>query len=77
VLGEQERVSVEQALRAVTIEAAYQLHLDHEIGTIEAGKRADFAVLEQDPLEVDPMSLRDVPVWGTVLSGVVHEAERA
>lgn len=76
VLGEQERVSVEQALRAVTIEAAYQLHLDHEIGTIEAGKRADFAVLEQDPLEVDPMNLRDVPVWGTVLSGVVHEAER-
>lgn len=77
VLGEAERVTVEEALRAVTIEAAYQLRLDDEIGTIEAGKRADFAVLEDDPLEVAPEDLRDVRVWGTVLGGVVYEAEKA
>ena len=70
VLGVAERVSPEVALRAVTIEAAYQLRLDHEIGTIEAGKRADFTVLEEDPLTVDPADLRDVPVWGTVLGGI-------
>jgi len=76
-LGEFEKVSVEQALRAVTLEAAYQLHMDHEIGTIEAGKRADFAVLEADPLEVDPASLRDIAIWGTVLGGIPQPAERA
>lgn len=76
VLGEHEKVDVETALKAVTLEAAYQLHLDHELGTIEAGKLADFAVLEQDPLEVDPIDLKDVPVWGTVVGGQVFEAEK-
>jgi predicted amidohydrolase YtcJ len=76
VLGDAEKVDVETALRAVTIEAAYQLHMDHEIGTIEAGKLADFAVLESDPLECDPSELRDVKVWGTVVGGVIYEAEK-
>ena len=74
--GDAEKVTVEEALRAVTIEAAYQLRMDDEIGTIEAGKRADFAVLEDDPLEVAPEDLRDVRVWGTVLGGVIYEAEK-
>ena len=77
VLGEAEKVTVEQALRAVTIEAAYQLRMDDEIGSIEAGKWADFAVLEDDPLAVAPEDLRDVRVWGTVLGGIVYEAEKA
>jgi len=76
VLGEAERVDIETALRAVTIEAAFQLNMDHEIGTIEAGKLADFAVLESDPLECDPMALRDIKVWGTVVGGVIYEAEK-
>ena len=69
VLGEAEKISPREALRAATIGAAYQLHLDHEIGSIEAGKRADFAVLEEDPLEVEPIRIRDIGVWGTVLGG--------
>jgi predicted amidohydrolase YtcJ len=69
VLGPQHRVTVADTLRAMTIEAAYQLHLNHEIGTIEFGKRADFCVLEADPLEIDPMELKDIPVWGTVFGG--------
>lgn len=76
VLGEAERISVPQALHAVTLGAAWTLKLDHEIGSIECGKRADFCVLEDDPLEVDPMALKDVRVWGTVLSGQVFEARR-
>ncbi len=58
------------ALWAVTQGAAYQLHLDHLLGSIECGKYADFTVLEQSPLDVDPMAIRDIGVWGTVLGGV-------
>ncbi len=36
---------------------------------IEFGKKADFCVLEADPLEIDPMELKDIPVWGTVFAG--------
>lgn len=69
VLGEDERISVDEALRTITVDAAYLLGMDDEVGTIEAGKRADFAVLEDDPTAVDPAALRDVPVWGTVMGG--------
>ena len=62
------------AMKAITLDAAYQLKLDHEMGSIESGKLADFAVLEEDPLEVDPMTLKDIEVWGTVLGGVPHRA---
>ena len=74
VLGEGERISVAQALRAITLGAAWTLKLDHEIGSIECGKRADFCVLAEDPLTVDPMHLKDIAVWGTVLSGQVFQA---
>ena len=77
VLGANERISVPQALRAITLGAAWTLKIDHEVGSIECGKRADFCVLEDDPLVVDPMALKDVRVWGTVLSGRVFEARTA
>lgn len=76
VLGPENRITPEQALHAATLGAAYQIHLDHEIGSIEVGKKADFAVLEQNPLDVDPIALKDIPVWGTVLAGEKHEAPR-
>jgi len=69
VLGPEQRVTVEDVLRAMTIEHAYQLHLDHEVGSIEFGKKADFCVLEADPLSIDPDDLKDIPVWGTVFEG--------
>ncbi len=75
VLGESERLTVLQALHAVTLGPAYTLRLDHEIGSIACGKRADFCVLEDDPLAVDPMALKDIRVWGTVLSGRVFQAQ--
>ena len=74
VLGEAERISVAQALHAITLGAAWTLKLDHEIGSIECGKRADFCVLAEDPLTIDPMRLKDIAVWGTVLSGQVFQA---
>jgi predicted amidohydrolase YtcJ len=69
VLGVNEKLSVMQALHAITLGPAWTLKLDHEIGSIECGKRADFCVLDEDPLEADPARLKDLKVRGTVLSG--------
>ena len=69
VLCPQERVSLDEALRAITINAAYVMGLEHEIGSISSGKKADFTVLEADPFEVAPLELRDIPIWGTVFEG--------
>ncbi|RTZ99279.1 MAG: hypothetical protein DSY90_01660 [Deltaproteobacteria bacterium] len=74
ILGPGQRVPVKDVLQAMTLEAAYQLHLDREIGSIEFGKKADFCVLEADPLEIDPMELKDIPVWGTVFAGEPNPA---
>ncbi len=71
VLGPGERIPVGQALRAVTIDAAFQLNLDDQVGSIEVGKFADFAVLGEDPHEVAPAELGSIPVLGTVLGGRV------
>ena len=72
VLGAEQCISVEEALHAITLGAAYTLKLDHDIGSIEAGKIADFAILAQDPTEGDGSALKDIDVKGTVSSGVVH-----
>lgn len=71
VAGPEQRVSVEDALAAVTIEAAYSLRLENEIGSITPGKRANFTILEEDPFVVDPMSIKDLVVLGTVFEGSV------
>lgn len=70
VLGQKQRVPVQAALRAITIEAAWQLHMEDKIGSIEFGKQADFCVLEADPLAMNPDDIKDMPVWGTVFEGV-------
>lgn len=74
VLGPDERISAESALRSVTLGSAYQLHLDAEFGSIECGKAADFTVLADDPLTVDPMTIKDIDVWGTVVAGEKFQA---
>jgi len=69
VLGRAQQLTVEKALHAITLGAAYTLRLDGEIGSIEVGKKADFAVLGEDPLVVNPAELKDVEVLGTVQNG--------
>lgn len=71
-LGENQRISVQEALYAITLGAAQTLKLDCEIGSIQPGKRADFALLAEDPSAMDSMALKDVLVLGTVLGGEVH-----
>lgn len=70
-LGHSQQITVPQALHAITLGAAYVLKLDDRIGSIQCGKRADFTVLDGDPLEIHPVHLRDIPVVGTVLGGEV------
>lgn len=74
VLGAGQRITVAEALQAITLGAAYTLKLDGEIGSIECGKRADFCVLDDDPMAVPPEALKDVRIWGTVQGGRVFAA---
>jgi predicted amidohydrolase YtcJ len=69
VMCPEERASLDEAMRAITINAAYVLGLEHEIGSISLGKIADFAVLEADPYDTPVEKLRDIPIWGTVFEG--------
>jgi predicted amidohydrolase YtcJ len=77
VAGPEQRISVEQALRAVTIDAAYSWRREDWIGSIAPGKIANFTVLEQDPYAVPPARLKDIPVWGTVFEGRVFPVPEA
>lgn len=77
VVSPEEQLTLEEALRGITIDAAFALHLDHEIGSIVAGKKADFTVLEDDPYELGVKRLKDVRVAGTVFEGEVHLREQA
>lgn len=75
VLNGQERVSAHDAMRAVTIDAAWQVHADHSSGSLETGKHADVVVFGADPLDVDPDGIADIPVVQTLLGGrVTHQA---
>lgn len=76
VAGSDQRLGIEDALAAVTINAAYLLRLEDEVGSIEPGKLANFTVLESDPFEVPPEQLRSIGVWGTVLEGRVQAVAR-
>jgi predicted amidohydrolase YtcJ len=72
IMSPSERLTLQQALRAVTIDAAWALRLDEEIGSISVGKRADFAVLDADPFERGVDGLLDVRVMATIFEGQVH-----
>jgi hypothetical protein len=74
VVGAEQRITVDQALRAVTIEAAYSWRQEDRIGSIAPGKIANFTVLDRDPYAVDLVTLRDIPVWGTVFEGSLFPA---
>lgn len=76
VLGPAERVTRHQALKMVTVDAAYVLSMDHLIGSIETGKLADFTVLDADPLDPEIKDIREIGVWGTVVGGVKYPRDR-
>ena len=72
---ESERIDVESLVRGFTIDAAYQMHMDDQIGSIEVGKKADLVVLDQDIFEIDAYDIHKTGVVMTVLDGkVVYKA---
>ena len=71
VRGPEQRVSPLGALRAVTLDAAYSLQLEKQVGSIVPGKLANFTILAASPLNVDPVRIKDIAVWGTVQEGRV------
>lgn len=69
VAAPEQRISVLAALEAVTIGAAHSWRREHDLGSIEVGKMANFTVLADDPFEVDPRDLARIGVEGTVFEG--------
>ena len=70
VLGPDQRVDVMEALHAVTLGAAYQYFEENEKGSLEAGKRADFVILAQDPRIVESEALADIDIVETISRGM-------
>jgi len=69
ILGHEQRVSVLDALRGVTLHAAYQNFEEQIKGSIEEGKLADLVVLSANPLRVNPMTIKDIQVLETIKAG--------
>jgi predicted amidohydrolase YtcJ len=72
---ESERLSVASLVRGFTLGAAYQLHMEDEIGSIEIGKKADLVVLDQNIFEIDPFTIHKTAVAMTMLNGTIVYTE--
>jgi predicted amidohydrolase YtcJ len=75
IKGPMERLSIEKALRAITIEAAEVIGMQDMVGSIRAGKKADFVVLASDPATGKRETLKDVKVEGVVFEGAWYPAK--
>ena len=77
VLAPDECVSVESAIRSVTSEAAWMMGSEHEVGSIEKGKFADFVVLDADPRKVAKDQIKNISVLETWMDGAqVFQTDR-
>ncbi len=68
---ESERLSIDTLVRGYTLDAAYQLHMEDRIGSLEVGKKADIVILDQNIFEVDPYTIHKTGVVMTLLDGEV------
>jgi predicted amidohydrolase YtcJ len=69
VVGPEERITPLAALQAITMNAARQYFEERNKGSLEPGKLADLVILDRNPLEVDPMAIRDIRVLETLKEG--------
>ena len=70
--GPNQRISALEALRAVTINAAYIMGMEDDYGTISTGKYANFTVLKENPLTVDQKRIKEIGVKATIVEGRVY-----
>ena len=68
-LSQDQKISVYDAMKAITIDAARTLNLEKQIGSIAAGKRANLVILNENPFSVDPMEIKNIKVLATVFEG--------
>ena len=71
VSGPEQRITIEEAIRMYTINGAWQDHMENVKGSIEVGKLADFCVLGEDILTIDPHKIKDIPVLMTIAGGKI------
>ena len=69
MLNANQKISINNALKAITIDAAYQLKMDDKVGSIEVGKYADFAIVDKNPMKTDAYKIRDIQVNETWVNG--------
>lgn len=72
VAAAEQRLTSAQALRAVTIGAAYMMHMEKDYGSIEVGKLANFTVLDQNPLKIDAGLIKAIKPLATIVEGHVY-----
>ncbi len=76
VAGPNQRISREGALRAVTLNAAYSLKMENDVGSIVRGKRANFTILSENPVTCDAVRIKDINVLGTIHEGRVFPVSK-
>lgn len=69
IIGAEECISVYDALKAVTLNAAYQYFEEDSKGSIKEGKLADFIILDKNPLKINKMEIKDIQVLETIKEG--------
>ena len=70
VLAPEEKVSLWTGMKAITIESARSIKMEDEIGSIKAGKKADFVLLAENPFKIDPIKIKDIKILSTILEGI-------
>jgi len=72
-LGLHQKISTLNAIKAMTINAAWQIHMEDKIGSLKEGKYADFVILDNNPLKIPIHQIQDIKILKTVVSGNVVE----
>lgn len=72
ILGPEQRITIDQALKAMTLYPAYQCFLEDKIGSLEVGKLADLVILDRNPRTVDPSEIGNIEVLETYIGGVMQ-----
>jgi hypothetical protein len=73
LVSQEQRIPLYDALQAITVNAARALNLEDKIGTLEAGKTANFTILRDNPFDIDPLALKDIEIAAVVYNGTYYD----